>query len=98
MNPLVSVVAVQRLTQLITDDELTHPLRIAVNDWAAGHPEFSFRDRVATLVQCSACISVWAAAGILIANRSRFGRVLVRILAGSGAALMVGAVRERMER
>jgi hypothetical protein len=98
VNPLVSVLAVQRLTQLITDDTLTDPIRKRINDWAGDAPQYSFRDQVATLAQCQACISVWAAAGILIASRSRVGRFLVSVLAGSGAALIVGAVRERVER
>lgn len=98
MNPVTAVLAVQRLTQLITEDELTRPFREGLNKWAGDAPEFSFRDRVATLFMCSACMSVWSAGGILLASRFRVGRVLVRVMAGSGAALMVNAVVKRLER
>lgn len=98
MNPVVGVLAVQRLTQLITEDTLTDPIRMRINDWAEGAAQYSFKDQVATLAQCRACMSVWAAAGILVAARFRAGRFLIRVLAGSGAALLVAAVRERVDR
>lgn len=98
MNPVVVVLATQRLTQLVTEDELTRPLRDAIDSWATGAAEFTVKDRVATLTGCSACVSVWAGAGILLASRWRVGRVLVRILAASGAALIVDAGRQRLER
>jgi len=97
MNPVVAALATQRLTQLITEDELTRPIREAINDWAVGAEEFSFRDRVAVLASCSACMSVWSGAAILLASRSRWTRPLVRILAASGAALLVDAGRNRLE-
>lgn len=98
MNPLVTVLATQRLTQLVTEDELTRPIREAVDRWAAGAEEFSFKDRVATLLMCPACMSVWAGTGILVANRFKVGRPLVRILAASGAALIVNSGIKRVER
>lgn len=98
MNPLVVVLATKRLTQLIVEDELTKPLQLAINKWAADAPEFSFRDRIATLSGCQACMSVWAGAGILLASRLRVGQPLVRVLAASAAALFLHAVVERLER
>lgn len=98
MNPVVTVLAVHRLTQLLAEDTLTDPIRIRINDWAEGAPTHSFKDQVATLAQCRACMSVWSAAGILIASRSGVGRFLVRVLAGSGSALLLGAARDRIER
>jgi hypothetical protein len=98
MNPVVTVLATQRLTQLVTEDELTRPFREGVNRWAGNAAEFSFKDRVATLVMCPACMSVWSGAGILLASRFRVGRVLVRVLAASGAALIVNAGIKRVER
>lgn len=98
MNPVVSVLAVQRLAQLLAEDTLTDPVRKRINDWAGDAPPLSFKDQVATLAQCRACASVWASAGILIASRFRVGRFLVRVLAGSAAALLVGGVKDRLER
>lgn len=98
MNPVVVALATKRLTQLVVDDELTRPVREAIDGWAGNAPEFSFRDRVATLAACSACMSVWAGAGVLLAGRFALGRLLVRILAASGAALAIDAVVERLER
>lgn len=97
MNPFVVALATQRLTQLVTEDSLTEPIREAIDNWAAGAGRFSFKDRVAVLSGCPACISVWAGAGILLAGRSRVGRVLVRILAASAASLFADAVRKRLE-
>jgi hypothetical protein len=98
VNPITLALATQRLTQLITEDELTRPVRESINKWAAGAEEFSFRDRVATLASCQACMSVWAAAGILVASHFRIGQSLVRILAGSGVALLLTAAKERLDR
>jgi hypothetical protein len=98
MNPITLALATQRLTQLVTEDELTRPVREAINSWAAGAEEFSFKDRVATLASCPACISVWAGGAVLIASRFKVGQPLVRILAGSGVALLLTAAKERLDR
>lgn len=98
MNPITLALATQRLTQLITEDELMRPVREAITHWAAGAKEFSFKDRVAVLVGCPACMSVWAGAGVLVASRFRIGQPLIRILAGSAVALLLTAVRERLDR
>lgn len=97
MNPLVAALATQRLTQLITEDELTRPIRQAINNWAAGAEEFTLKDRVATLASCSACMSVWAGAAVLVASSNRWTRPLVRTLAASGVALLLDAGRRRLE-
>jgi hypothetical protein len=98
MNPVTLALATQRLTQLITEDELMRPVREGITHWAAGAKEFTFKDRVAVLIGCPACMSVWAAAAILAASRFRIGQPLVRILAGSGVALLLTAAKERLDR
>lgn len=98
MNPVTLALATQRLTQLITEDELMRPVRESINDWAAGAEEFSFRDRVAVLASCPACMSVWASAAILIASRFKIAQPLVRILAGSGIALLLTGAKDRIAR
>jgi hypothetical protein len=72
-------------------------VRQAINGWATGAEEFSFKDRVAVLASCSACMSVWAGAAVLVASSNRWTRPLVRILAASGVALLVDAGRKRLE-
>lgn len=95
---LVSVLAARRLTQLVVEDEITRPLRDAVGRWGDRHPEGSLPDRLAYLVSCSACTSVWAAAGVLAAARFRAGRAAAQVLALSAAALAAQAVVDRLER
>lgn len=98
MNPVVLALATQRLTQLITEDEIARPAREAVTQWAAPHPEYSVPERVSTLIGCPACVSIWAAAGVLLASRVAPGRVLVRILAASGASLIIAEGLRKLER
>jgi Protein of unknown function (DUF1360) len=98
VNPVVVVLATKRLTQLIVEDELTRPVREAIDHWAKGAAEFSFRDRVATLAMCPACMSVWAGGAILLAGRHPVGRALSGVLAASGAALLLEAIVGRLER
>jgi hypothetical protein len=93
---LVKVFAVQRLTQLITQDEITRPLRMKVDKWAGDAPEFSLKERAAYMVECPACTSIWAALVVSMLSRFRLGRVAVRVLALSGMALLTDAVVERV--
>jgi hypothetical protein len=96
MNPIVVALATERLTRLIVEDELTRPAREVVNTWAKGAPEFSVKDRVAVLISCPACMSVWSAAAVLLASRFRAGRPLVNILAASAAALLAKGVADKL--
>jgi hypothetical protein len=94
----VLVLATQRLTQLVVEDDITRPLRIAVSRWAQGHDEFSFRERVDFALNCGACASVYAGAAVLLADRFTVGRALLRVLSASAAALAAKAVVEKLER
>lgn len=98
MNPAVHVLATQRLVKLINEDEITRPIRMAIYSWAESAPEFSFRERVASAIDCKACASVWAAGAVLVATRFRAGRWLVAVLALSEATLTVEAMVRRLER
>lgn len=98
MNALITAMAVHRLSKLITEDEIMRPVRERVFAWAEGSKEFSPQERVATLIECIACMSVWSAAGILVASQSRVGRWLAGILAASDAALGIEAIIGRLER
>ena len=78
---ITAALAIARLTSLVAEDELTAPLRTAVEDWARRNPDSVLRDRLAYLTWCSGCVSVWAAGAVLIGQKTRAGRPLV---AGSG--------------
>lgn len=85
------MLAARRLTQLITEDEITKPLREPILQWGERHPTGSWQDRLAYLVSCPACTSVWAAGAILIASRTPYARSLVTVLAVSQATLALDA-------
>jgi hypothetical protein len=113
MNPLVTALATARLTQLVVEDMITQPLRDAIQERATdpqgkqvsvGTIQFAaaarrpFWGKVDEAVNCAACISVWAGAAILAANRlGPVGRFLVRVLALSQAALSIQAVIQKLE-
>jgi hypothetical protein len=92
---LISALAIARLTSLIAEDELTAPIREAIDRRAGAGP---VQEKLAYLVTCSRCVSVWAAGGVLIAQQTRIGRPLVAALAGSQAALGVLTALDRLER
>jgi hypothetical protein len=79
-DDLVATLAVARLTRLVTEDEVTTPIRERL---AALHPEMDY------FVHCRYCVGVWAAAGVLLAWKHPAGRVACRVLAVAGAANLV---------
>lgn len=86
--------ATSRLTRLVTEDEITAPLRDRVESWAAGAAEGSLKERLAYIPTCRACSSVWAA-GIVLGltyGLGRVGRPLVGTLAASEAGLTVSGL------
>lgn len=97
MNLLINALAISRLTTLIAQDEITQPVRDAVSRLADQH-ENVWTTKLEYLVSCTKCVSVWAAFGILLANRWRWARPLVSSLAGSQAAMMVMTAQDLMER
>jgi hypothetical protein len=94
--------ATARLTQLVVDDEITEPIRMAVRrgyeNAEVESAKESALDQVDTAINCHACTSVWAGASVLIAEQSGVGRFLVRVLALSQAALAVKSLIERIDR
>lgn len=98
MNALIMAMAVHRLSKMVTEDEIMRPVRERVFAWAEGSKEFSPQERVATLIECIACMSVWTAAGLLLASRTRVGWWLAGVLAASDAALGIEAIVGRLER
>jgi hypothetical protein len=96
-NPVVLVLATQRLTQLVVEDEITAPLRGVVSRWAQGWEEGSFRERIDFALNCGACTSVYAGAAVLLADKHPIGRALVRVLAASAASLAFKAAVDKLE-
>lgn len=94
---MIKTLAIARLTMLITDDEVSAPLRdaaIRLDDRFHN----AFTDKLLYFVTCRRCVSVWAAAAVLLADRVPGGRFAVQALAGSQAALIALALNERIER
>lgn len=82
--------ATARLTRLVVEDKITEPIRDKVmGRW----PD----SKVAYLVTCQACVSIWAAAAVLLGGRSRLGRAAVRMLALSEVAIALRAGAEWLE-
>jgi hypothetical protein len=98
MKALVMSLATARLTQLVVDDEITSPIRESVAARAERPGSKAAWGAVDVVINCHACTSVWAGAGILAAEQIPFGRFLVRVLALSQAALAVKSVIERIDR
>lgn len=113
MKALITALATARLTQLVVDDEIMQPVRDTVGKHSVSrveqvktsfgvtmpHPiRQPFWAKVDEAINCHACTSVWAGAGILVAEQIPFGRFLVRVLALSQAALAVKSVIERIDR
>lgn len=96
-NPIVLALATHRLTQLAVEDEITRPVRLAVEKWARGAEEFSFRERVDFALNCPACSSIYAGAIVLGLQTFPAGRWAVRVLAASAAALGWKAVLDKLE-
>lgn len=81
----------------MVEDEITRPGRIAVENWAKGHEEFSFRERIDYAINCGACTSIYAGMIVLGLSQFRAGQWIVRVLAASGAALGWMAVLDKLE-
>lgn len=86
MDLAVGALAVHRLTRLVTEDEVTRPLR----DWADGltaEGPLQEQTRLGYFLTCPWCVSVWAAAGwlALTAAAPRVARPLGAVLAWSSA-------------
>jgi hypothetical protein len=98
VNPLTLTLATARLTNLITKDEISLPIREKVYDWAELKDFSGPRSWVNYLVNCPQCASVWAGAIVLAGSHLPPARPLIRALALSQAALVGLGALERVER
>lgn len=101
MTMLTQIAAVWRLTSLVTQDEITDPIRSRVQLAAMGKPVGSLPERASYLVTCHRCVSVWAAAAVLLLSQFKVGRVINTILALSQVEIIaqeaINRAEERME-
>lgn len=81
-----NVLAVNRITHLIVDDEITKPIREAV---ARRWPD----SKASYLITCPKCVSVWAG---LAVSSGRVPRPVLWALALSSASLLVDDQTDRL--
>ncbi len=69
---VVDALAVYRLTRLVTEDEISAPLRRLAGGYVARpftanakEMQVAARPRVAAFITCPWCISIWVAAGVV---------------------------------
>lgn len=88
---LTDALAVSRITRLITEDKITEPLRDSIEGRFSG-------SRLAYLVTCPLCVSVWAGAAVVISSRSKRlsqpHAALVRMLALSEATIALRKITD----
>ena len=77
---VLDVLAVSRLTRLVTTDRVSEPLR----DRVAARPELGM---VSDGLECDWCVSVWWAFGVGVVRRFRWWRLVRR---GLVVALLAG--------
>lgn len=90
---MIKLLAVRRLTTLITEDKILEKQRDAL--WKKYPPETTM---LGFLVSCRKCSSVWAALVVLALDHWSFGRILVRTLALSEATILVDELLDRTQK
>lgn len=83
MTYLIQLLAVARLTRLVTEDSITEPMR----DYA-----LATNTKIGELVHCRACTSVWAALVVVLLGRK--APKLVQMLALSEGVILF---REKLD-
>jgi hypothetical protein len=101
---IVDALAVARLTRLLLRDGITEPLRVPVRRWAGRRPPLvgnlpldewlarpAAHPKVAELLDCAWCASVWVAGAVLFARyrTSRAWQAAATVLALSQVAGML---------
>lgn len=82
----LKLMAVDRLVQLVVDDEITRPVREWVDKkW----PE----SKISYLVNCKACVSVWAGLAVSVGKMPHW---VISALAASDAVLLIDRNDERL--
>lgn len=82
----IKLLAIDRLTQLITEDEITRPIREGIEKRWPGS-KFSY------LINCRACTSLWAG---LVVSVGIVPKPIVSALAASDVVLLLDRTDERV--
>lgn len=103
MNTLILVVvlglAAYRATRFLTDDSLTHELRVRIYQfgWAVEPgddeptPRSTVRSYVATLLTCAQCLGVWVAVAFYaLWDHAPDARFVLVVLAAAGVQSLFG--------
>lgn len=85
-NALIKLLAVDRITQLIVEDEITRPIREGVERRWPG-------SKLSYLVGCKACVSVWAG---LVVSVGILPKPILSALAASDVVLLIDRNDERV--
>lgn len=71
MRWLVDALAVYRLTRLLAADGITAEVRDAIHEWTdQGDPTLT-KAKVAELIECRWCVSMWVSLGLVYLVRRR---------------------------
>lgn len=97
LDAVTLTLATARLAMLVAQDEITEPLRQKVDAFAKDAEYGSLPERLSYLVSCTKCTSIWASAAVLLLWRFPAGQTIVRLLAGSQAAITTLAALEWLE-
>lgn len=91
MTLVVDALATLRLTRLVVSDTVAEPIRHRVLSWAETPRDGAMaHPRVAELLGCSWCTSIWTAAAVVFARRAmpRAWAPVAELLACSAVAAM----------
>jgi len=99
LDVVLDVLATQRITRLVVDDELTSPIREYI--WKNHSPE---ETKLGYFVTCPFCVSIWAGGAVALMSATPSGSVfsgtfsvLRYTLALSGAVSLVREALDRLE-
>lgn len=94
---LLDALAVWRLTRLLAVDGLTSDLRDWVTEWAETGPPSTSKNKLAELVGCPHCVSVWAALGVVcVARRSPWWPAMADALALAAVSSLIADARDAL--
>lgn len=94
---LVDALAVWRLTRLLTIDGLTVELRELVTEWTESGPRSVAKEKLAELIGCPHCVSVWAALGVVyVARRSPWWPLMADALALAAVSSLIADGRDAL--
>lgn len=91
---MLDAIAVYRIVRFVQRDTLIETQReYVINNWGGGHL------RLGELLQCSWCLSIWVAAGVVLARAAapRVWGMIARGLAFSAGAGVITALVDQLD-